>query len=341
MGYVRPGRDAADVIAPSKGTHVTATVPRDGEAQRWHNSSSVTTTTVEPPDKSNTHVKGFQEWDRCSWEWTATGKETSPTSDVLFKCVDTGSAVVIGPTATTTTEEGEEEERRPSVTLSGGNSSTARVKEKKPVEENSDHGMCPPEVIRPSSSLQETKGGGSVHPPSNYSTDQNSNDDVQGRVVVGVRRVSTTAPQGSAGKTGSDEGDEGSDDLEEQAPLAVAVPRGMPSGLFLDTDARRPQVCVPLVGAGDGGCIGMIGVQGFSSGVVIGDSDWRDWFTARMSPFKRNDNRAVKRLKFVRPRGLPTLGKLDNVPSGTAARVVYGRVEKVTRKRGLPLYGVR
>lgn len=329
-GYIRPGRDAADIIAPFQDTHVTVTVPRDGEIQRWQRSA----TSVERPDKSSTDAKVFQERDERGWERTATGREKSPTSDIVFKCVDTGSAVVVGARAT---EEDGEQERGPSVALSDLNPLTARVKEEEPVEANSAHGICVPEVARPAPSRQEGKGE-DIQPPSDYSVDRSKHGEVHGG-VVDARRVSAMTLQGGAGKVGNDDGYEGNGDIE-QAPRDLAVSGGMHSRLLLDTTARRPQVCVPLVGVGDSGCIGMIGVQGFSSGVIIDDSDWRDWFAARMSPFDRDENRAVKRLKLVRPRGLPTRGKLDNVPSGIAAKVVYGSVEKVIRKRGMPLYAV-
>lgn len=106
--------------------------------------------------------------------------------------------------------------------------------------------------------------------------------------------------------------------------------------------SARPQLCVPLAGAGDAGCIGVIGALGFGRGAAAaGDAGWREWAAARAAALDAGDGPAVKQLRLVRPRRLPGAGKLEGAPDGTAAKAVFGRVERVYLKRAIPLYAVR
>ena len=105
--------------------------------------------------------------------------------------------------------------------------------------------------------------------------------------------------------------------------------------------AVHPQLCVPLMGTGDSECIGVIGAHGFKTSNVIKSNEWCEWYAERVNAIDKAESRVVKRLKLIRPRGIPKIGSLEIVPKGTAAKVVYGSVEKIAQKRDIPKYSVR
>lgn len=155
-----------------------------------------------------------------------------------------------------------------------------------------------------------------------------------------VQRAQTAVSISTSGTTSQKKRGSASDVSEK--PRLFTSSDNLAGGLEVALgNTARPQVCVPLFGTGDSGPIGILGAQGFSSGLLIDDDSCREWFAARMAPLDDGDNRRAKRLKLVRPRGLPSLGKLKNVPTGTAAKVVYGVVDNISLKRAMPIYSVR
>lgn len=279
---MRPGRNESDVTSPFRGTRVTATVRRDGGGGRWQSALG-----QDDAEGCDGGVDGEHALESASPD-----QGQPPTSDIMFKCVDAATTVVVGAAV-------DKEEGAPDGVLSETASlaqtyaGTCRV---------NDHGQTPdlPDTFA-KEGAKDCPAAKNVVDSHRGSTDRKGEDALHSRYVGGLPR-------------GPD------------FPLDHAV---------------RPQVCVPLVGIGDSGCIGMIGAQGFTTKTVVGDDDWCDWYAARMAPLNENRNHAVKRLKLVRPRGLPTIGRLKNSPSGVAAKVVYGTVQKVARKRGMPVYSVR
>lgn len=325
VGFVRPGRKSVEVICPSEGKHITATIHRNGEMQGWPSSTPEKINTTAEQDIKASEMKTEQE--KLSWEGTSIGAERSPTAEIVFKCVDSRTSVVVGAAM-------EKREGRPDGMLCVPASPSKEDNESSAVT-SAGGGVITLEVQN-SAKLAELESA----IPSGFTNTK------QGRAGSDV--VSTAVECGipTASKNGND-ADDGDDRQSIPSALQRSTQLTKPiaeasrkSDIMLDT-AARPQVCVPLEGTGYSGCIGIIGVQGFSTGRVVDDDEWRDWFALRTKPLERDQNRAVKRLKLVRPRELPTRGKLQNVPSGTAAKVVYGTVERIKRKRRGPAYSVR
>ncbi|CAM9405552.1 unnamed protein product, partial [Choristocarpus tenellus] len=97
----------------------------------------------------------------------------------------------------------------------------------------------------------------------------------------------------------------------------------------------RPLVWVPLAGVGDADCIGVLGARGFSSGFTVADESWRKWCAVRMAPVEGGDPLEAKQVRLIRQRALPEQGRVGDIPAGTASKVVYGHIARVTRKRVL------
>lgn len=330
---------------------MNATVRRDGEVQvqpASHIHQRVKTAVdaqqqlvdrADPPDES---TPAEHEKER-GWELTSTVCGQLPSPDILFKCVDAETAVVVGSAA---------DEREGGVPggacLEKNLASSTAAADETSMRANPDN----------SEGAQASQEQSSILHTSPHDEETRRQDHLKPDLLSGNREGDGARARGSA--TTSIESDGAvpfTDNSKEEGRAGVNVspsisamefPQGtQPSGSrqLNDEDPGpetvRPQVCVPLAGAGDSGCIGMVGVQGFSTGRLIGDDDWRDWFMHRMEPLNRGENRNVKRLKLVRPRGLPDKGRLEHVPTGIAAKVVYGSVEKISRKRGMPVYAVR
>lgn len=300
-----------------------------------------------PPEVASVDLQQARSWERTS---ISTRHLLNP--DVVFKCVDVETAVVVGSTV---------DERK---TLSGAGPREAPVSAVTvddmgaggaPDKSGKTHGVQD-ELFPVTSSLHaeemkqeqdpeskffvrscetsesaEQAGARGAESSSDPAMITNDNTERCGGIGGLSRRLSSTAfsPRGQEGVT------------RQPPPLPSEAGGARTSSQASDTDAIRPLVCVPLVGAGDSSCIGMIGVQGFSTGALVGDDDWWEWLTQRMEPFNKGENRNVKRIKLVRPRGLPDKGRLEDVPTGVAAKVVCGSVERISRKRGMPVYSVR
>lgn len=362
VGLVKPGRNAADVICPSSGDqHVNATVRRDGSAQRQGTSDEKQNATavvaqeqrVDGADPGGASAEEKEEEER-GWERTSAGSRQTPNPEIVFKCVDAETTVVVGSTV-------EEREGR---FIGGACPNEASVSSAATVNEistgtNPDNSTgaraLQDEHSAVTTPLHEEEGRREKRKELAPSVDKGFEDD--DIYYAGGARGATSAAAKSLAVTISDSGngEEVVDDHDRHQPSSMPASHQPPTttttaGITADSrpssqafgaEEVRPQVCVPIMGAGDSGCIGMVVVQGFTTGALIDDDSWRDWFVHRMDPLNRGENRNVKRLKLVRPRGLPKVGKLEHVPTGTAAKVVYGSVEKISRKRGMPVYAVR
>lgn len=328
-----------------------AVVRRDGNVQvkaAQHAEPNTKPTMVDGIDAGADTIPAKQNEDR-SWERTVTGSRQLPNPDIVFKCVDTEAAVVVG--STVDEREGRftgsacpDEDSMASAAI-GGETGMRAVSDKHILQ---DH------LSAASSSGSEEEANQKNHHMSRP---------LPGSSVKSARGAVSTAAISVAVATADDKkrrGDGMNDNQRETSPTmdsptearqqppltppfppaATTVgPRQSAQGKA--DEAVRPQVWVPLTGAGDSGCIGMIGVQGFTTRTLVDDHDWRDWFMHRMKPLNRGENRKLERLRLVRPRGLPDKGILERVPTGIAANVVYGSVEKISRKRGMPVYAVR
>ncbi|CAM9191404.1 unnamed protein product, partial [Ectocarpus sp. 13 AM-2016] len=359
VGFLKPGRTIAEVMCPSsRGQHAQATVRRDGEVRRQHPEAKQQTLTAsivrqkqqqQQVDNADVtfNVGTMEQDEERPWERTSAGDGQLPNPDTVFKCVDTETAVVVGSAAT----EGEERFVGGACAANVSTSTEAAVDEigTKAINPKS-RGADQDERTASTSSLQEGDAKREQASKSKPSVESCPATDDTGYATGAQRTASTNIKHNAERLT--------DDSQAEPEELQTKIPRRhetqSPSPLPLGTAAAcrkpipgreseviRPQVCVPLVGAGDSGCIGMVGAQGFTTGALVGDDSWQDWFMHRMEPLNRGENRNVKRLKLVRPRGLPDIGKLEDAPTGTAAKVVYGSVEKISRKRGMPVYTVR
>lgn len=309
----------------SRGKTATTVVRRNGEVQGWatraveHQSSGA-------EEDANSPKLTLEEGER-EWERTSNGNGQLPNPDIVFKCVDAGTAVVLGV-----------DERHRNLSVLSDTASSTSEESGSLVVNRVDCEVEASEALPIPSSSQEAKrkdlqsqsptdadsGARRKADAPGYSNNANGEPLVAGNIEGGDTEYHRKVFSGSAGQTNT--------------PVVVD---GSPQSALIHDTTRRPQVCAPLIGSGDSGCIGIIGVQGFTTGITVGDDDWQDWFAARIGPLYRGEHRAVKRLKLVRPRGLPTRGKLENMPSGTAAKVVCGSVERVSHKRGVPVYTVR
>lgn len=280
--------------------------------------------------------------DRCHWESTSIGNGYSPNPDIVFKCVDAGLAAVVGAAV----------ERREQERLRGTLPDVPELTEA-PGASRNEIAKGEEVQVQPTPSIpyryQENKREPMFQAERPIDGDTETQQSAADDTFI---ETSTTKDNNTLDNTAISSGGSDADDYHQtpssdsrrdgsHQPHADATKNSRKSGGLALDPAARPQVCVPLAGVGDSGCIGMVGVQGFATGAVVDDEDWRDWFAARMAPLRKAENRAVKRLKLVRPRVLPAQGRLESVPSGTAARVVYGRVEKISSKRGRPVYTVR
>ncbi len=321
---------------------MNATVRRDGEVQvqpASHKHQRVKTATdvqqqlVDDPNPPDESAAAEHEKER-GWELTSTVCGQLPNPDIMFKCVDAETAVVVSLAI---------DEREGG--LPGGACP----------EKNSASSTAAADEIGMRVNPDDSKGAraaqeqSSILHTSPHDEETRRHDHLKSD--AGARGSATTSIESGAAVPFTDSSNEGRADVNIDPSISTMEP---PQGTHVQPPGSRrlndegpgpepvrPQVCVPLAGAGDSGCIGVVGVQGFSTGRLIGDDDWRDWFMHRMEPLNRGENRNVKRLKLVRPRGLPDKGRLEDVPTGVAAKVVYGSVEKISRKRGKPVYAVR
>lgn len=359
VGFLKPGRTVAEVICPSsRGQHVQATVRRDGDVQRQDpgaKQQALASSIVgqqqhhQQVDNADITSKGgtLEQDEERTWERTSAGDSQLPNPDTVFKCVDAETAVVVGSVA----NEREERFVGDAGAANVSTSTEAAVDDKgiEAVSPNS-RGEDQDERTASTSSLQEGGTKREQGLKSKSSVESCVATDDTGYTTGAQRTVSTNNKHNNERLT------DGSKVEPEELPTKISrrgktqSPSPLPPSTATasrkpipgpESEVIRPQVCVPLVGAGDSGCIGMVGAQGFTTGALVGDDRWQDWFMHRMEPLNRGENRNVKRLKLVRPRGLPDIGKLDDVPTGTAAKVVYGSVEKISRKRGMPVYTVR
>ena len=282
-----------------------------------------------------------------SWEGTATGSGQLPNPDIVFKCVDAETAVVVGSTA-------EEREGRFVGDACSGETSAGDDSDKQALQDqlSTVPALRDEKEASPNSTpVSRPRPGDCQH------MDEAKSVATAGGMALATSNRAAVATAGDRNGEGTKENDDlqhpalptltSPTQVQQESPLSPpSPPPGIAVGSRKSTQATaaeavRPQVLVPLTGAGDSGCIGMIGVQGFTTGALVDDDDWRDWFVQRMKPLNRGENRNVKRLRLVRPRGLPDKGRLEHVPTGIAAKVVYGSVEKISRKRGMPVYSVR
>lgn len=337
---------------------MNATVRRDGSVQRQAATnelqSATTTAAVAQEQRADgadppVAVAAVKQEEERGWERTSAGSGQLPNPDILFKCIDAETAVVVGSAV-------DEREGR---FIGGACPDEASVSTAAAVDALSMG--TNPDSSDGDQALQEERSAATsaVHEEDTKreerhkftSAVENCCDDDDASTAV--KSVGITVADNSKG------GGEDVDHDQHRSSSTTASPAGMthqppqppsppgiaagsrPSTEVLGAEEVRPQLCVPIMGAGDSGCIGMVVVQGFTTGALVGDDNWRDWFMHRMEPLNRGENRNVKRLKLVRPRGLPDIGRLEDVPTGTAAKVVYGSVEKISRKRGMPVYAVR
>lgn len=343
VGFVRPGQNAADIVCPWRGKSALISVRRNGEVQDPNRASTAAKTLSSSArfdvDRSDIALGGE---DKCHWERTCIGNGYSPNPDIVFKCVDTGVSAVVSAAVE------RREQQRLGGTLPGVPAPTEGSR-----EACNEHATGEDIEVHPTSSKpcrheqNERENAFQAERPieGNGETQQSTatNMLIETSTTKGKKCLDDTAVSSGGSDTDHYLQTSSSDsrrDSSHHQPHSDAAKNSRKTGLALDP-AARPQVCVPLAGVGDSGCIGMVGVQGFATGAVVDDEDWRDWFAARMAPLRKGDNRAVKRLKLVRPRVLPAQGRLESVPSGTAAKVVYGSVERILSKRGVPVYTVR
>lgn len=307
VGLVQPGKNITDLIIPVEDENVVTKLARHGEIE----SQRSTAPEVKDQELASQNALGGT----CK----SSGRKFPP-ADIVFKCIDTETAVVMG--AVPDTEQKSDstiDVKKVDTGLAGSGA------------ESADEGV--PHAARPSASSREHR---------NIRTEQGSSSSTAGVTngEPGMQMASVTAPDSIPVVASDEETSISSSSSDDPCPSALTV--GPSRGSNAPGESTlRPQVCVPLIGTGDCGCIGVIGVHGFRSGTVVQDDDWRDWFAARLAPLDRGDSRGAKRVKLVRPRGIPTRGKLGNVPDGTAAKVVYGVIERVSLKRGMPIYAVR
>lgn len=319
--------------------------------------------------------------DRREWEHTSVGCGYSPNPDIVFKCVDAGLAAVVGAAVERREQRlgdavpafpapiGVSHKPRNESTEDDGLQlqppSTPRDDNRKeddlqlqPVQsfvscahqeddgwaglqsERFVDGIDRTQRAATTCSKAKTAGMQCASEGTRRGTSAKKNDNIPEDTII-----SSGASEANGDNLQMPHSDSRRDTQQQQQPQqthtdAKNLSRKPGVAAALDP-VSRPQVCVPLTGVGDSGCIGMVGVQGFATGAVVNDEDWRDWFAARMVPLRKGEHRAVKRIKLVRPRVLPAQGRLENVPSGTAARVVYGSVERISSKRGRPMYTVR
>lgn len=336
-----------------------AIVRRDGNVQTQaapYAEQSATTTAVDCIDPGADATSSAELEEERSWERTSTGNGQLPHPDIVFKCVDAETAVVVG--SAVDEREGEKEGRfNGDVCPEEASVSRAASVDEISMGTNPGKQALQDPLSAVPSSLGEEEARQTNHLTSRSLPDSNHNRDdaqcvasVRGAASTAATRVAVTVAGGRKGG-----GNEANDDQHPSLPAMISPreswqqpplpPPSPPAGIAVSSrqnaEAVRPQVWVPLIGAGDSGCIGMIGVQGFTTGALVGDDDWRDWFMHRMEPLNRSENRNVKRLRLVRPRGMPDKGRLEHAPTGIAAKVVYGSVEKISRKRGRPVYSVR
>lgn len=319
------------MICPSPGgQNVEAVVRRDGgvQVQAAPNAEKgATATVVDSIDPGADATSARQNEDR-SWERTVTGSGQLPSPDIVFRCVDAETAVVVGSAV----DEREGSFMGDACLDEASLPSAASADENSTVADPDGRTLQGPLSAVPSSlDEEETSQNGLLMSRSLPDSHQRKDDDSKANDNQRPASPKTISPR----------------EAPPQPSLSISSP---PPGIgvgsrystqVMAAQAVRPQVWVPLMGAGDSGCIGMIGVQGFTTGALVGDDDWRDWFMHRMKPLNKGENRSVKRLRLVRPRGVPDKGRLERVPSGIAAKVVYGSVEKISRKRGMPVYAVR
>jgi len=307
-------RDGGVQVKPGSNVHRRATTAID--------SQQGLVDVATPPDESAAAELNKER----GWERTSIVSGELPNPDIVFKCVDAETAVVVGSAA----DEREGEVPAEASPEESSASSTAAADEtsmRANPDENDDNRVAQDPLK--SKNFSGSREGDSA----------------------GARGSTTTSIERVAAVMFTDDSKEGRVDVNTDPSVST---REFPQDTQLQppgtrqlkdegpgSEPVRPQVCVPLAGAGDSGCIGIVGVQGFSTGRLIGDDDWRDWFMHRMESLTKGQNRNVKRLKLVRPRGLPDKGRLEDVPTGIAAKVVYGSVEKISRKRGMPVYAVR
>ena len=250
---------------------------------------------------------GSEEGERW-YEGTSTQRFQQPRSDVVFKCVDTGICVVIGTTR-------DKQERNQSNTSFHGGPIKLEMADK---------------TNHMASSDLETRVSGEGYAESLHRSRENQQF---GAVKKSIRRMK---------KERSDYQHSESLKREEQNMSADVLDAGVSHGSSVASEmAVRPQLCAPLEGMGDSGCIGVIGAHGFNTNNVVGCHKWHDWLTSRVATLDRATSRSVERLKLIRPRGIPTIGKMENVPTGTAAKVVYGSVKRIAQNRGRTIYSVR
>ena len=344
VGFVRPGQNAADIMCPWRGRSALISVRRNGEVQDPNRLSTAAAKTRSSSarfdvDRSDVALGGE---DRCHWERTCIGNGYSPNPDIVFKCVDTGVSAVVSAAVERL------EQQRLGGTLPGVIALTEGSR-----EAHNENTTGEDVEVHPTSSIpcrheeNERENTFQAERPIEGNGEAQQSAAANALIDTSTTKGKNTFDDTAASSGGSDPDDylqtSSSDsrrDSSHHQPHSNAAKDSRKTGLTLDP-AARPQVCVPLAGVGDSGCIGMVGVQGFATGAVVDDEDWRDWFAARMAPLRKGENRAVKRLKLVRPRVLPAQGRLESVPSGTAAKVVYGSVERVLSKRGVPVYTVR
>lgn len=288
------------------------------------------------------------------------GRGQLPTPEIVFKCVDAETTVVVGSTV-------EEREGRfiggacpdePSVSTVA---TTDKISMATNPDTSTEADATREEDRSPATSpIHEDEAKRAKRQKPTSSVDNDFEED--GHQSAGRARGAASMTAKSVAITISDSSNGGEVIVNHDQHLSSSTPNApsgapyqssppsSPTGVTagsrpctqaLGGEEVRPQICVPIMGAGDSGCIGMVVVQGFTTGALVGDDTWRDWFMHRMEPLTRGENRNVKRLKLVRPRGLPEIGKLEHVPTGTAAKVVYGSVTKISRKRGMPVYAVR
>lgn len=307
IGIVQPGKNVTEIIRAVKGENVIAELARHRE--------------IESKDKTVPQVKGQELGSQGVLGGTCKSSAPKyPSADIVFKCIDTEAAVVMGAVPETEQKSDSTIDAKSvytSLAGSGADSADEYV----------------PQTARPSASSRENK---------NMKTGEESSSSRAGGTndEPGMQMVPVTAPDSTPVAARDEE--RSISNISRDNPCPSALMGGPSRGSNTpDESTVRPQVCVPLVGTGYCGCIGVIGVQGFRSGTVVQDNDWREWVAARLAPLEGDDSRGAKRVKLVRPRGIPTRGKFENVPDGTAAKVVYGVVDRVYLKRGMPAYEIR
>eukprot|EP00752_Nemacystus_decipiens_P007665 g6853.t1 len=280
--------------------------------------------------------------DEHSWEHTATGSGKLPDPDIVFKCVDAERAVVVGSTV-------DQREERFIGNACSDEISTQADSDKQPLQDHFSPSFDETEESKKSNIISRPNPHGhqhkrDAHRVASASGTESTATEGHPVPVAGDRKRERNAEDDDQHptllRTMSRKEAQQQPSLSPPSPTPGAAVASLESAQGTAAEAVRPQVLVPLTGAGDSGCIGMIGIQGFTTRVLVDDDSWRDWFMKRMKPLNRGENRNAKRLRLVRPRGLPDKGRLEHVPTGIAAKVVYGSIEKISLKRGMPVYAV-